>query len=70
VSYAGHPIMPSAVEERCCYREFHAAQGASVMCGEHATHKLGEEGGNPMIHNLTSYVCCEHFRAVMGRCSL
>lgn len=69
VPYSGHPIMPSAVEQFCVAREFQATRGASVLCGEHATHKVGEEGGDPTVHNLTAYVCCEHFRSFMGRCS-
>lgn len=35
-----------------------------------ATHKLGEEilhdDPNPVRHNLTAYVCCTHFRLVVG----
>lgn len=40
------------------------------MCGAPATHKVGEEiphdDHNPRRHNLTAYVCCEHFRSIMG----
>lgn len=36
----------------------------------HATHKVGEEiphdDPNPVRHNLTTYVCCQHFRLIMG----
>ena len=36
-----------------------------------ATHKVGEEiphdDPNPARHNLTTYVCCEHFRLIMGK---
>jgi hypothetical protein len=69
VPYAAHLIIPSAVEERCSAREFQASRGAPSHCGEHATHKLGEEGSDPQYHNLTAYVCCEHFRSIMGRCT-
>lgn len=47
------------------------------VCGIDATHKLGEEIMHddpfPERHNLTAYVCCEHFRMVLGpatRCSV
>ena len=45
------------------------------MCGEPATHKVGEEipHDDPssvlaldMRHNFTAYVCCDHFRAIFG----
>lgn len=36
-----------------------------------ATHKIGEEimwdDPQPDRHNYTAYVCCHHFRMVMGR---
>ena len=36
-----------------------------------ATHKVGEEildgDPNPIRHNLTSYVCCDHFGQIFGR---
>lgn len=40
------------------------------MCGSPATHKVGEEvfdddPRNPG-HNLTAYVCCKHFKKIMG----
>jgi hypothetical protein len=39
-------------------------------CGRPSTHKLGEEiphdDPNPVRHNLTAYVCCKHFRLVVG----
>jgi hypothetical protein len=41
------------------------------VCGENATNKLGEEipydDPNPNRHNLTAYVCREHFRMIVGR---
>lgn len=40
------------------------------MCGAPATHKVGEEmfadDPQPIRHNLTAYVCCQHFTAMMG----
>ncbi len=40
------------------------------MCGQPAAHKVGEEmmsdDPNPIRHNLTAYVCCTHFSAIMG----
>jgi len=39
-------------------------------CGKDATHKIGEEISNddpyPDRHNLTNYVCCEHYQKIMG----
>lgn len=51
-----------------------------TMCGEPATHKVGEEIAYddptgwqevlghtlPARHNFTAYVCCAHFRAIFG----
>lgn len=41
-----------------------------TVCGVDATHKLGEEIMHddpfPHRHNLTAYVCCEHFRMILG----
>ena len=59
-----HYVSPSCGGEKC-------------VCGAPATHKVGEEntGGDWMIagdaysyprHNLTSYICCEHFGFIMG----
>ena len=50
------------------------------ICGEQATHKVGEEIShdepNPQFpgrtdikvgrHNFTAYVCCKHFRFILG----
>lgn len=39
-------------------------------CGLPAGHKVGEEiphdDPHPDRHNLTSYVCCGHFKKIMG----
>lgn len=40
------------------------------VCGKDATNKLGEEipsdDPNKMRHNLTAYVCREHFTMIVG----
>lgn len=42
------------------------------MCDEPATHKVGEEipwdtpANDKMRHNLTTYLCCQHFADLMG----
>ena len=40
------------------------------VCKSPATHKVGEEISYddplPNRHNLTAYVCCEHFGLIMG----
>lgn len=40
------------------------------MCGQPATHKVGEEilpdDPMPVRHNLTAYVCCTHFKSIVG----
>lgn len=52
-----HPVSKYCHNERC-------------SCGVPATHKIGEEifddDPNPIRHNLTAYVCCFHFRQVVG----
>jgi hypothetical protein len=41
------------------------------VCGKDATNKLGEEipydDPHPHRHNLTAYVCREHFLMIVGR---
>ena len=42
-----------------------------AICGADATHKISEEmtGDDPMIYCRpvhAAYVCCEHFRMIMG----
>lgn len=53
----GHFVSKYCKDEKC------------KICGKSATHKLGEEifddDPNPSHHNLTCYVCCEHFRFIM-----
>lgn len=45
-------------------------RGERCRCGEAATHKVGEEIAHddpmPARHNLTAYVCCEHYQQIMG----
>jgi hypothetical protein len=40
------------------------------VCGANATHKVGEEippdDRDRHRHNLTAYLCCEHFGLVLG----
>jgi hypothetical protein len=40
------------------------------ICEKKASHKVGEhifsDDPNPMRHNLTAYVCCEHFGLIFG----
>lgn len=47
-----------------------SAGGPCAICGERSTHKVGEEipHDDPfqMRHNLTAYVCCRHFRKLLG----
>lgn len=56
-----HFVSASCGGERC------------TMCGEPATHKVGEElqwdapEAQRMRHNFTAYVCCVHFTAIFGR---
>lgn len=37
------------------------------MCGDPATHKVGEEVDGS-FHNLTNYLCCRHFTVVVWDC--
>jgi hypothetical protein len=49
---------------KCCAGEL------CRLCGSQATHKVGEEilpdDPNPNRHNFTAYVCCLHFKQLMG----
>lgn len=53
-----HFVSASCGGERC------------TICGNPATHKIGEEimsdDPDPIRHNLTAYVCCLEFEAIMG----
>jgi hypothetical protein len=57
---------PMHFKSGCCIGEKCSA------CGNPATHKVGEEqfpdDMRTWAHNLTAYVCCEHFKQIMGRC--
>lgn len=65
----GHFLSETCVGEVCgmCWRE----SGDPSQLPTPATHKIGEEipydDPNQMRHNLTQYVCCAHFAAIMGR---
>jgi hypothetical protein len=41
-----------------------------LVCGRDASHKVSEEippdDPDPHRHNLTAYLCCEHFGLVLG----
>ena len=41
-----------------------------AVCHQPATHKLEEaiqhDDPNPIRHELTAYVCCRHFRMIVG----
>ena len=39
-------------------------------CREVATHKVDEVSGPEDVHPLTAYLCCVHFREIMGRCTM
>lgn len=58
-----HFVSETCHGEPCgmCYRQFRTVP---------ATHKVGEEipGDFPDVatHNLTQYVCCQHFAEIMG----
>jgi hypothetical protein len=55
---ANHFVSVTCHGERC------------LVCGQAASHKIGEEippdDPGPSRHNLTAYLCCEHFGLVMG----
>jgi hypothetical protein len=61
-----HWVSGSTIGETCRVR------GAvdNKPCGANAGHKLGEEiphdDPHPMRHNLTAYVCCFHFKKILG----
>lgn len=58
-----HFVSGSCRGEKCgmCYR--HGGDSP-------ATHKVGEEimhdDPNPIRHNFTQYVCCDHFEQILG----
>lgn len=47
-----------------------ACVGERCFCGKPAVKKVGEEmlfdEPNPSRHNLTAYVCAEHYSQIMG----
>jgi hypothetical protein len=57
---------PIHFKSGCCIGE------KCSVCSEQAMHKVGEEKFPDDLrhwrHNLTAYVCCKHFKEIMGRC--
>lgn len=59
------------MESKCTQLPHHRGEkcGFSVapnlLCGSDAFHKVGVEDPTNG-HNLTQYLCCKHFTAVMG----
>lgn len=53
-----HFVSKSTIDERCS------------ICGEPATHKVGEiiphDDPFNLRHNFTAYVCCDHFKQIFG----
>ena len=71
----GHFVSECCKGEKCTFwiidpRVISSADKPYVACGHPATHKVGEEmfedDPNPIRHNLTAYVCCAHYCAIMG----
>jgi hypothetical protein len=64
--------MTHFVSLTCQGETCHFADAVGIRCGQPATHKVGEEVGSdapPLLrkqHNLTAYLCCDHFRLIMG----
>lgn len=45
------------------------AEEENCRCGQPAAHKVEETSSPGHIHPLTAYLCCEHFRQLVGDCS-
>lgn len=47
-----------------------SCEGELCFCGKSAEHKVEEtifsDDPNPNRHNLTSYICHDHFKQIMG----
>ena len=58
-------VSSSGFVSGCCIGE------KCSVCGKDATNKLAEvifdDDPNPIRHELTAYVCKEHFRMIVGR---
>lgn len=54
-SRSKHPVSVTFREHTC-------------FCGKAAGHKIGEEGTDPRMHNLTAWVCCKHFSKIISWC--
>lgn len=63
---APHYVSGSCEGETCRFR----LMPDLAVCERPATHKVGEEipwdDPMPNRHNLTAYICCRHFRQVVG----
>lgn len=64
-----HPVSRYCVGVKCQFVK-DPQLGGSPQCGDPASHKVGEEIFDddpiPHRHNLTAYLCCRHYRLVMG----
>lgn len=60
-----HFVSKSCEGELCgmCYRERKPARAATHKIGEEIPHDDPVQG---LRHNYTQYVCCMHFKIVMG----
>jgi hypothetical protein len=60
-----HFVSASCEGERCGYILL------TAICGAPATHKVEEaimhDDPNPNRHPLVQYVCCAHFKKIVGR---
>lgn len=60
----GHFVSATCQGEGCgmCYRLRRERKPATHKVGEEVAH----DDPHQVRHNLTQYVCCEHYRAIMG----
>lgn len=57
VQRSRHPVTAGVSEERC------------QLCNHMAAHKIGEvENEIIPFHPMTNYLCCYHFRLIVGDC--
>lgn len=57
-----HYVPDACGQERCVFND---DQGS---CNEAASHKVEDSYSQAAKHPLTAYLCCSHFKQVMGRC--
>lgn len=67
----GPPMKPKHYVSQTCIGEVCSFRPDVVSrCNRQATHKIGEEiatdDPNPIRHNATSYLCCEHYCKSLG----